>query len=93
MVVIDPEEINKRKPVGPCGARGGVTTMTDDDWHIFDIQQEEARRAAYEEAIRTVNGVRVRTVGGRAVGARWTFPAHPQVDEWGHAPFPEDADH
>jgi hypothetical protein len=65
--------------------------MTDDDRHVYDIQQEDARMAAYEEAIRTVNGVRVRTIGGRVVGARWTFPGHPQVDEWGHAPFESSA--
>ena len=40
--------------------------MTDDDWHIFHIQREELCRAAYEEA--ECGG------GGRAVGARWTFP-------------------
>jgi hypothetical protein len=60
--------------------------MSDDEQHEYDTEYERARKAAYEDAMRTVNGVRVRTRGGRQVAAKWTFPAHTEVDEWG---FPQ----
>jgi hypothetical protein len=60
--------------------------MSDDDQHEYDTEYERSRKAAYEDAMRTVNGVRVRTRGGRQVAATWTFPAHTEVDEWG---FPQ----
>lgn len=73
--------------------------MSEDEQHHYDAQQEAARKAAYEDAIRTINGVRVRTRGGRALAARWSFPAHSRHDEWGFpidgegdTPFPEDTE-